>query len=1135
MRQLYISILFLCLSAAAVWADGSRYAAQSALSEGKWVKIRVDRTGIYKITDADLKKMGFPDPSKVSVHGYGGWPLDEDFSKPYIDDVPATDVWRGDGYLLFYARGPVKWTYGTGYYGASSIRQFIHENNPYSMYGYYFVTDATPTGEMATLPSAAHAASLQITDFDDYAIHEKDEISVNNSGRELFGESFETTASRNFTFNIPGITQDDALVSFRFIANPTNVQGKVSLAIDGNQLIEETVRINNGYLSAYIKGFETNRYALWEGGKSENTRVTVSYSPAGHQSYLDCIVLQTKRELKSYGEPYTFFRSIAARDNVSRFTIRDATANMRVFDVTDSFHPVLMETALNGSELSFTVPAGPELREFALVDIAGAIPAPETVHEVTPQNLHALPQTEMVILAPPAFMAQAERLAEKHRTHTKISVTVVTPEQVYNEFSSGTPDATAIRRFMKMFYDRSVSDADAPRFLLLFGDGAYDNRQLTPAWKNVSMDNFLLTYQTRNSLDEASVVIDDYFGILADNEGNNMTTDRVLLGIGRFPVRTATQARTVVDKVISYMDNKNAGSWKNNLCFMADDGNATYNYEITHTVQSYQMTRTMESEHPGFICNKLFFYAFKKSNEGGRMTYPDVEAGIAKQLREGTLVFNYTGHGNHKSLSDELVITETFIQQASYTALPLWITATCDFTPFDGFPTSAGENVFLNPKSGGIGLFSTTRVAFTNSNGDINRTLMKHLFDKKDGRRLTLGEVIRATKQDVKSFDRVRFVLIGDPALTLAYPDYQVEIKEINGQPVSGDTISFRAQEQITVRGEIIDASGSKATTFNGSLSATILDSRQTIRTRYTDTEGIPFEYEDYPNVLQKVNDLVKDGDFSFSFVVPKDISYSNLPGKISLYALDESANIEAQGAFMKFRAGGTAEQPVNDGEGPEIRALYLNDTTFNDGGKVNETPFLVAILWDRSGVNIGGSSIGHDLTLTIDDNPALRYNLNSYYETHAEGSAGEGIVKFSIPALSAGRHRAEFKAWDVLNQSTAQTFTFEVVDNLKPFIAELAAYPVPARESVTFTLNHNRPESRMTVNIRVYDMTGRLQWEHEESGSSDLFKAYSVTWDLTGGSGARLRPGIYLYRAAIRTGSSAEASDAKKLIILGR
>ncbi|MDR1406774.1 MAG: type IX secretion system sortase PorU [Tannerella sp.] len=1137
MKQLYISILLLSLFATAVRADGGRYATTSALSKGLWVKIRVDHTGIYKITYSDLKKMGFQDPAKVSVHGYGGWPLDEDFAQPFVDDAPSTDVWRGDDYLLFYARGPVKWTYGTKFYGGTTVSQFMHENNPYSMYGYYFVTDATPTGEMTAVPSETGGASLQITTFDDYAVYEKEEISVNSSGRDLFGESFEVTTSRNFSFRVPGITSDDALVAIRFIANPTNTQGQVTLGIDGQQLIQGGISINNGRYAVYTKGIEANHHATWKGDKSEDIRMTVSYSPAGHSSYLDYITLQMKRRLQSYGEPYTFFRSLAARGNVSHFTISRATANMRVFDVTDAFHPVLMETAFDGDARSFTIPAGAALREFVLVDLAGAFPVPETVHDVASQNLHALPQTDMVILAPPAFTAQAERLAETHRTRTKISVTTVTPEQVYNEFSSGTPDATAIRRFMKMFYDRRSSEADAPRFLLLFGDGSYDNRQLTSAWKNVSMENFIITCQTRNSLNWDSIVLDDYFGFLADDEGTNLTNDELLLGIGRFPVRTVTQARTAVDKVIAYMENKNAGSWKNNICYVADDGNASDGFDVTHALQSYLMSQTMEDEHPEFINNRLFFDAFKKTNEGGRATYPDIEAGIAKQFREGTLVFNYTGHGNHRSLSDELVITETTIQQSTYTALPLWITATCDFTPFDGFLTSAGENVFLSQRSGGIGLFSTTRVAFVNTNGEINTKLMEHLFDKKDGRRMTLGEVLRTTKQDIRHLDRIRFALIGDPALTLAYPDCRVNITEINGQPVSGDTVNFRALEQITVKGEILDPSGHKATTFNGVLSATILDSRQTMHTLDNNKRGdiAILEYQDYPNVLQKVSDRVADGNFSFSFVVPKDISYSNLPGKISLYALDENTNAEAQGAFTEFRAGGTADHAVDDTDGPEIRALYLNDTTFVDGGKVNETPFLIAILHDRSGVNIGGSSIGHDVTLTIDDNPALSYNLNAYYEIYTKGNDGEGIVKFSIPLLSAGHHKAELKAWDVLNQSATRSFTFEVVDHLKPFISSLTASPVPARENVTFTLDHNRPESQMTVSIRVYDMTGRLQWAHEENGSSDLFKGYSVTWNLTNGSGARVRPDVYIYRAAIRTGSSTEATKAKKLIVLGR
>jgi len=1140
MKTLYISLL-LCLLAATARADGSSYAAQSVLSEGRWVKIRVDRNGIYKLTYAELKKMGFSDPSKVSVHGYGGWPLDEDFSKPFIDDAPAADVWRGNDYLLFYAKGPVKWTYGDKTYSGTSTRQFFHENNPYSMYGYYFVTDATPTAEMATLNTTGQTAALQITAFDDYAVHEKDERSVNDSGRELFGESFESTTTQNFTFRIDGITADDGIASFRFIANPTGTKGSVTFGLDGVQMIQRNIAVNDGYDAAYFKGFEVMDYAVWKGDKSAETKVTVTYNPVGHQSFLDYIVLQMKRELRPYGEPYTFFRSVAARNNIAKFTIAGATADMLVFDVTDALHPLLVQTESSAAGLSFTIPADAALHEFALIDPSKTFPTPETVGAIVAQNLHSLPQTDMVILSPSAFTAEAERLAAYHRTHTGISVVVVSPEQVYNEFSSGTPDATAVRRFMKMFYDRRSSDADAPRFLLLFGDGTYDNRRLTSTWKNVNTDNFIITYQTRNSLNWYSVVIEDYFGYLEDKDitGENETTShqnaKTLLGIGRFPVRTLTQARAAVDKVIGYMENGDAGNWKNELTYVADDGNSVDNYASTHIRQAYQLTQEMESAHPEFINNKLFFDAFKKSNEGGRATYPDIETGINKQFREGTLVFNYTGHGNHRSLSDELVINETFIQQATYSALPLWITATCDFTPFDAFTTSAGENVFLNAKSGGIGLFSTTRVAFTNTNGEINRKLMEHLFDKRaDGYRMTLGEVIRATKQSITSFDRVRFVLIGDPALTLAYPDHQVRVTEINGQPASGDTVNFRALDRITIKGEILDPTGARATSFNGSLSATILDSRRTVRTLDNNKTGDIFEYEDYPSVMQKVNDNVSDGEFVFSFVVPKDISYSDAAGKISFYALDDATRTEAQGAFLKFRVGGTADQTVTDDDGPEVRSLYLNDTTFADGGTVNETPLFVAVLYDASGVNIGGSSIGHDLMLTVDNNPALSYNLNAYYET-LSGTDGEGIVRFAIPALPAGRHTAEFKAWDVLNNSTAHTFAFEVVGNLTPLISDLTAYPTPARESVTFALTHNRPETQMSVNIRVYDLTGRLCWEHIENGSSDLFRSYTVTWDLTTNGGARIRPGIYIYRAAIRTGTSAEATAAKKMIVVGR
>ena len=1133
--KIFLSLLFGFFTLADVWAEGSRYAPESAFANGKWVKIRVDETGIYKLTYADLKKMGFAEPDKVSIHGYGGWMLDEDFSKPYIDDIPATAVYRGNDYLLFYAKGPVKWSYGT----RSNIQQFIHENNPYANYGYYFVTDATPVNEMDSIASLSNGAAMQIAVFDDYILHEKELVSVNNSGRELFGESFESNTSQTFSFSIPGITGDEGIVSFRFISKAVGTIGTVTLGMDGNELMRGTIRIDN---DIYTKGVAFGNTATWSGNKSENTKVAITYNPSGHKSYLDYISLQMKRELKAYGAPFTFFRSLSARNNISTFTIRGATPNMLVFDVTDCLNPAKMETTLSsGLELSYTIPASQTIREFVLVDLSKSFKTPETVGQIQNQNLHALPQTDMVILAPPAFTGEANRLANYHRTNNPNvkNVTVVTPEQVYNEFSSGTPDATAIRRFMKMFYDRRTSDADAPKFLLLFGDGSYDNRRLTDVWRRTPTENFIVTYQSQNSLDSNSYVMDDYFGFLKDNSGGSTNTkDDILVGIGRFPVQTATLAKAAVDKVIAYMDNKNAGNWKNNLCFLADDGSNSDKYTTEHMSQSNRLTVSVEQRYPEFLINKLFFDAYKKSTVGGRTTYPDIEAGLQKQLKEGAFLLNYTGHGNKTSLSDEQVITIADIRQATYPYLPLWITATCDFSPFDAFETSAGEEVFLNPRSGGIALFSTTRVAYSEPNFIVNDLLLENLFKTENGRRLTLGEVIRATKQTYKDrYDndtRIRFTLIGDPALTLSFPDFKINITEINGRPVSGETFDFKALDRITVKGEIINLNNLKDTGFNGMIYATITDSKQTITTLDNNRTGNTFEYDDYPNVLYKGNDEVKNGEFSFSFTVPKDIAYSNQSGKMSLYALDSQANIEAQGSFLRFRVGGTSDNPNIGADGPEIRSLYLNDSTFVDGGKVNDTPFFVAVLWDQDGINISGSSIGHDLTLVIDNNPLRSYNLNSYYAL-MPGTNGEGIVRFSIPSLHAGLHTAEFKAWNVLNQSVTKSFSFEVVDGYKPRITDLTASPVPARENVNFMLSHSLPESRMTVNIRVYDMTGRLRWEYEETAASDLFQAHTITWDLRDGKGARLLPGIYVYRAALRTSTSTEVTEAKKLIILGR
>ena len=1120
MKRILCVLLFVFGLLTSAWADSSRYASESVLNSGKWVKIQVAEDGIYKLTAADLKKMGFSNLDKVAVYGYGGWPLDEDFSTTYIDDVPEVAVWRSADYLLFYGKGPRKWEY------SSSDKSFIHTNNPYSNYGYYFVSEKETTGRTMEKAASTAGATLQVTTFDDYVLHEEELVSVNSSGRELYGESFTSTLSRDFTISVPGITNDEGKATLSFISRGN---GTITMNVDGNALISGSVSVPS---DEYEVARELYRERAWMADKGETVKVNIGYSTTGHKNvHLNYFRLQMKRQLKVY-DNYTFFRSLSARGNASRFVIQGADASTLVFDVTDGVNPQQMETSLNGTELSFSIPASASLREFVVVK-PSQIKAPVTVGEVANQNLHALPQQDMIIIAQPNFTTQAERLAEAHRTKDNLTVRVVTPESIYNEFSSGTPDATAYRRFMKMFYDRKTSEADAPKYLLLFGDGSFDNRKLTSAWKSVDMSNMLLTYQTENSLSSQSYVIDDYFGFLDDADNKkSLQNKKLCLGIGRFPIRTVEQATQMVDKVISYMENKNTGSWKNNLCFMADDGSNTDGFMTEHMEFADQLAGYVESEHPEFLVNKLYYDAYKKDMTAG--TYPDVRSGLQKLLKDGLLLFNYTGHGGTTALSDEKVLTQTDINQFTYTHLPVWVTATCDFTRFDDLNTSAGEDVFLNKSSGGIALFTTVRVAYSRPNFPINDNVIRNLFERNNGRRRTLGEVMQATKNTLSSVYKLGFCLIGDPAVKMAYPEFGMKVTTVNGQSVDGNSISFKALEKITVEGEVLDASGQLVTDFTGIVNPTVKDSKVTVTClKNSNKDDSPaFTFTDYPNTIFIGNDSVRNGKFSFTFTVPKDISYSNLQGKMNLYAVDTESGNEAQGNFDNFIVGGTSDTAETDTIGPEIRALYLNDTTFVDGGQVNTTPYFVAELWDKSGVNITGSSVGHDMMLVIDESTVLSYNLNSYYEL-LPGEDGTGIVKFPIPALEPGKHTAEFWVWDILNNSTVRTFTFEVVEGLKPFLFDVIATPGIAREQVTFHLMHNRPESRMRVGIMVYDLAGRQLWKHEESGTSGLFENYTVSWDLTSG-GARMRPGVYIYRAAISTDNSKDATKARKFIILG-
>jgi hypothetical protein len=1132
-------------------ASASAYTKKSVLSSGNWYQMRVDSNGIYKLTYDEIKKY-INNPSKVKIYGYGGWILDEDFRKPYIDDLPEISVYINKGsdgvfnsgdYLLFYGRGTVKWTYN------SKADVFEHENNPYSTYGSYFMTEGeTGPKEMRTIPSFSNPTAT-VSIFDDYSLHERELITIANTGRELFGESFinQLSGQQQFSFSVPGITSDFGKVQLSFAAAP-KTPAPVELLIGNNSLIY--MNIYPVSAEQYRKARLEEKWGNWTEKKTDPVKVTVAYNTAGTFGNLNFIVLNMKRTLQFYNTPFTFFRSKESLSKNIRYTIDKATASSQVWDITGNYDTHLMQTTLNGTQLSFATQAdATTLHEYVMVNPNGTFPSPIVIGKKIPnQNLHALPQTDMVILSPTVYLKQAEILAEKHRIKSNLKVEIIDDKQVFNEFSSGTPDATAYRRFMKMFYDRAANEQEKPKYLLLFGDGIFDNRHLTSAASKLDSKYYLLSYQMKESVNEVnSYGSDDYFGLLEDNSGVSLSSENLCLGIGRFPVSSITQAENTVNKVISYMDNTQNGNWKSKLVFTADDldRNEPRNFDDngnSHVYQANQLADYMDREYPEYILYKYFMDVYQPVSVNGKTTYPDAKKTFMKTLNDGCFLVNYTGHGSTSSWSAEDILKITDVRQMKFEKLPLWITATCDFGWFDGISTSGGEEAFLNKKSGAIALFTTSRIVNSYGNFKINQKLIQYLFTTDEtGKHLRLGDVLRKSKNDLKDDkNKLNYVLLGDPALELNYPKMNVKVETINGESVINDKkFAFKALEKITVSGTIVNKNGNKVDNFSGELNTSIFDSRQETKSFRPDASGKYFSFTSYPNMIYQAKTNVVNGSFEFTFTVPLDISYTvdepasytNKNGKMNFYAFTSGVTKQdACGSFSNYILSGTSDVE-SDQTGPKIKEMYLNTSSFVNGDNVNETPYFHARVFDETGINISGGGLGHGILICIDGNPVWTYYQNQHnFELTNDGD--DWIIGFSIPELPAGEHTLAFKVWDIMNNPTMDTLYFNVIKGYRPIIVDLYATDNPAKTGTTFVLNHNLPETPLTMDVRVYDLAGRIVWNCSQKIVS-TFPACSVEWDLHSNSGSRVQSGVYIYWATVRTESSKEVTKAKKIIIL--
>lgn len=1133
------------------------YASSSVLSTGSWYKIAVDQDGIYKLDYNFLKNLGMDvdniDPRNIRVYGNGGGMLPEENADFRHDDLAENAIYVADGndghfdqgdYILFYGQGPHRWRYD------AASQKFRHQIHLYSDNTYYFINADKGPSRRWTSQTSVSNPTVTVTSFDDYAFYESDKSNLLTSGREWYGEhfSFSSTAfSRSFSFpNL--VTSVPVSIKTAIAARSTSQTSYFVVTANGQAVNSHSIgTVGSHYTTTYAReDIKENAFA----SSSEQINITISFTnpSALSEGWLNYIELNVRRNLIYNGSPLLFRdKGSVGAGNRAEFIIQNAPAGLIILDVTDPVNVFSQQYALNGNEASFTVTTD-SLREFiAFVDGSGLLSA-KPVGLVENQNLHAIGQPDMLIITHPSMLNEARMLANHHFIKNNLHTEVVDVGKIYNEFSSGAQDISAIRDFVRMIYNRAGNDTTLmPRYLLLFGDASYDYKNRVN-----NNTNLVPSYQSHSSLEPTQTFVsDDYFGFLDDNEGGFFVSgppDYLDLAIGRLPVKTPEEALNMVNKIIHYqsdessaitpvpgcaaaLDQSNSvfGNWRNVIALIGDDEDGSI-----HMSQADELANFFESTHPEYNIDKIYLDAYPQQSTPGGSRYPDVNDAIRRRIFAGALIVNYTGHGGVNGWAHERILDVSGINSwNNFDKLSLFVTATCEFSKFDDpGKVSAGEMVLLNPNGGAIAMVTTTRLVYSGQNSTLNNKFLQHTFTPLGSRMPAIGEAIMNTKNSSAVIstgaNNRKFLLLGDPAVTLAYPRHQVVTTEINQPGTSDDTL--QALKKIIIKGEVRDDSNVRMSGFNGIVYPTIYDKSVKVTSLVNDPGERAFTFNLRKSVIYNGKASVDSGAFSFTFIVPKDIAYNIGQGKISYYA--DNGTTDANG-YTTVMIGGTATDFENDAAGPEMR-LYMNDEKFAFGGITNQNPLLLVTLHDASGINTVGTGIGHDITAVLDGNSQKTIVLNEFYKADLDNYQ-KGRVEYPLSNLENGRHSIKVKAWDVFNNSTEAYTEFVVADDAQMALSNVMNYPNPFTSSTSFIFEHNCPCKELFVTIKIMTVSGKVVKTITQEVISDGFRVDKdiITWDGLDDYGETIGRGIYVYKLNVRTPQGNSAHEFEKLVIL--
>ena len=1128
-------LALLCASPAGAF-NTSIYATQSKLSTGKWVKISIPENGVYEITYTELREMGFTNPSKVHVYGKGGNRISEKLDGSATDDLNQVPILRTGNKICFYGNGPVAFTLSD----YSTNPHFTRVFNPYSQVGCYFLTedaepDRTPV-EKVTSPVSEYVNNpLSLG----YFFHEYELTSLTSTGKEMLGEDF----SRQQVFvdyHLPHLADSTIVVQTAIAAYTTGSMFAGSVLHSGgisdttlysqssSRINQPTNYVYYNFASPYAK---QKLIKPAERGQYEPIITPSADGITASIARLDYFILTYKQEnILADAPDNQLLMGYGVTRGQDRFMLPNAPSSTIVWFINNPHSPMVIPTIPYNDEAGTGVSffsTAVSRSMYVAFDPAKTLKKISGYKPVENQNLHAMQVPDFLIITTDAYLEQANRLADLHRAVDGIDVAVVTQDQVFNEFSSGTRDAMAYRLLCKMLYDRDNSKF---KNLLLMGTGSFDNREIMG-----QHPDDLLTYQSDNSnIENTSFTSDDFFGLLDDNSGTNIPNDKLRIGVGRITCADADEARSDVDKIVEYYANPDYGVWRNNTLVSSDSPDQG---EYMFQGQGYQ-NQIEEDLHTGMHVSTVHNSMYPRSTlepsfAVARKTATEAKRAMSNYLKSGAYFATYVGHAGPSSFTKQnrMWITGD-VARTTYPHYPIFSTACCDVAHYDNDTRGIAELMFHKRDGGAIALLTSSRMVFSSQNDRLNQYFINALFsyDRK-GVMPTLGEAYRDSKLGFTSanVNKMSFFLLGDPAMKVNYPISRFNITSVNGTDMTGSqTAQITPLSRFEIKAQVVDEEGNIDTGFNGDATVSLYDKEKVFTTLSFFGSGDRDIYVDRPK-LAEITGHVTNGMFTGTMIAPRvTLEHLNdtLMMLIRVYAHKTGSDYMVNGftkqvMMMPFNES-TA---INDNEAPVITAMYMNDeATFADGSVVAPNSVLYISASDNEGISMQSNSVANTMKLQLDG------GKQSYEDVVCYATADDGgkVVKIEFPVsnLTVGLHTLTYTVSDMLGNQASRTISFVVGQGSA---ADLVADKMPAfLDSDNMISIDVKTELSVLpeMTVRITDALGRLVWM-TNAGS------FPVTWDMKDMNGNKVPAGLYRYFGTYNDGVNYGGTSIKNLVIL--